>query len=243
VKIWRCATIGKRILGFGMTGVSFKLIDSLGLLLVLVLLAGALSGCSQLYPVDPETRLVFQDDFSNPESGWHVQAGPAGSMGYQESLFWIQVQAPQTNLVASLPENYWFPVDVEVEVQARKAVGPNDNLFGVICRYQDDLNYYWFVISSDGYYGIGKVKEGRVMLINRDQMPPSEVIQQNDSWNNLRATCIGSTLSFYVNGYLVDHQQDADFAAGNIGLMAGSGATGQVFVTFDRLMVKEAEGR
>lgn len=226
-----------------MTGVSYRWNVPFGLLAALVFLAGVLSGCSQLYPVDPETRLVFQDDFTNPESGWHVQAGPAGSMGYQESLFWIQVQAPQTNLVATLPESFWFPADLEVEVQARKAVGSNDNLFGLICRYQDDLNYYWFVISSDGYYGIGKVKEGQVTLINRDQMPPSEVIQQNDSWNHLRATCIDSSLSLYVNGHLVDQQQDGDFASGNIGLIAGSGAAGQGIVTFDWLMVKEAEGR
>lgn len=222
---------------------SFRRIDTLGLAFALVFLTVALSGCSQLYPVDPVTRLVFQDDFTDPESGWQEQAGPAGSMGYQESLFWIQVLAPQTNLVAALPENYWFPEDIEIEVQARKAVGQNDNFYGVICRYQDDLNYYWFVISSDGYYGIGKVKEGKPMLINRDQMPPSEAIQQNDSWNNLRATCTGSTLSLYVNGYLVDQQQDGDFASGDIGLMAGSGAAGQVIVTFDWLMVKEAEGQ
>lgn len=210
-------------------------------LLVSVFLAVIISGCSQFYPVDPVTRLVFQDDFTNPRSGWQVQAGPAGSMGYQESLFWIQVQPPQTNLVAALPESYWFPPNVEIEVDARKAVGPDDNRFGVTCRYQDDLNYYWFAISSDGYYGIGKVKEGKVTFINRDQMPPSEAIKQKDSWNHLGAACVGSTLSLYINGVLVDQQQDGDFSNGSIGLLAGTGAEGNVIVTFDRLLVKEAE--
>lgn len=226
-----------------MAGEVYKRFDILRFGLALVIWAVLVSGCSQLYPVDPVTRLVFQDDFNDPRSGWQVQAGPEGSMGYQQSIFWIQVQAPNTNLVAALPENYWFPANVEIEAEARKLAGPNDNRFGLICRYQDDLNYYWFAISSDGYYGIGKVKEGQVMFINRDQMPPSEVIRQNESWNQLRATCVGNTLTLYINGVLVDQQTDSDFAEGDIGLMAGAGAEGQVIVTFDRLLVREAQGQ
>jgi hypothetical protein len=72
-------------------------------------------------------------------------------------------------------------------------------------------------------------------------MPPSESIKQNDSWNHLEAACVGSTLSLYINGVLVDQQQDGDFSNGSIGLLAGTGAEGQVIVTFDRLLVKEAE--
>ena len=32
--------------------------------------------------------------------------------------------------------------------------GPDDNDFGIICRYIDDNQFYYAIISSDGYYGI-----------------------------------------------------------------------------------------
>ena len=38
--------------------------------------------------------------------------------------------------------------------------GRCSNSFGVICRYQDEENFYAGLITSDGYAGIFEVKEG-----------------------------------------------------------------------------------
>jgi len=45
-------------------------------------------------------------------------------------------------------------VDTLVHTRALKLNGPDDNMFGILCRYQDEENYYALVIGSDGYYGV-----------------------------------------------------------------------------------------
>jgi len=57
-----------------------------------------------------------------------------------------------------------FPTqDIEISVQTQKISGPNDTNFGILCRYQDKDNYYSFLISSDGYYGILKMQDGLIL--------------------------------------------------------------------------------
>ena len=48
------------------------------------------------------------------------------------------------------------PEDLRIEVDVSKQNGPDDNAFGVLCRYQDPENFYYFLISSDGFGGIGR---------------------------------------------------------------------------------------
>ncbi len=198
------------------------------------------AGCSALYPVDPATRLVFQDDFSDPESGWPVLSNWQGQVGYARDSYQMTLLAPGANLSAALPTDYIFPADVEIQVGARSLGGPQDNRFGLICRYQNALNYYWFVISSDGYYGIGKVKNGQITLLNAPQMPPSEQIKRGQELNSLRVECVGDRLRLYVNELLLGEQQDADFSGGSIGFLVGAGSQANVQVGFEHLVVKEA---
>jgi len=45
---------------------------------------------------------------------------------------------------------------MRVEVDALKVGGERDNRFGIICRAADLNSFYTFIISSDGYYALGK---------------------------------------------------------------------------------------
>ena len=89
-----------------------------------------------------------------------------------------------------------------------------------MCRYQNG-NYYFFVVSNDGFYAIGKFTNGQAILIGQESMVQSESIQP-DGANHLRADCIGTTLTFYVNDKQVASTLDADFATGGVGVLAGS---------------------
>ena len=68
---------------------------------------------------------------------------------------------------------------------------------GLICRYQGG-NYYFFMISNDGYYVIGKFIGGQTLLLGQTEMQASDAIQIG-TMNHLRADCIGNTLTFYIN--------------------------------------------
>jgi len=130
-----------------------------------------------------------------------------------------------------------FPGDVRVEVDATKAGGSDDNDFGLICRYQDTNNFYFLLISSDGYAAIGKYESGSQQLISSDKMVKVEGITPGAATNHIRADCVGSELKLYVNGNLVVTATDSSFTSGDVGLMAGTFSEPGTDILFDNFYV------
>lgn len=184
-------------------------------------------------PAQP-SNLLFQDDFSDSSSGWDQVTTETGITDYTNDAYRIYVNETGTDVWANPGLEF---TDVTVEVEARKMDGPDDNDFGVICRSVDISNFYFFVISSDGYYGIGKISDAGQELIGMDAMQPSESILQGETTNTIRADCIGNSLSLYVNGDKLAEVQDSQFSNGDVGLIAGSFDTPGTDILFDNFSV------
>jgi len=122
---------------------------------------------------------------------------------------------------------------------AVKAGGPDDNDFGVICRYQDVDNFYFFIISSDGYYGIGKTVDGVQELIGTDQMNPDDAINQGDANNHIKADCVGSHLVLHANGAKLADVEDTSLSSGDVGLIAGTFDEAGADIHFDNFVVRK----
>jgi hypothetical protein len=208
-------------------------------LLLLVSSAGLLTGCSleqAAESVTPQGGLLFQDDFSNPESGWLQGQDEIGLVEYAKSGLRFLIQT-QTSAKVSIPRLQF--TDTRVEVTAAKLSGSDDNEFGLVCRYQDQDNFYFFTISSDGYYGIGKYRENQLYLIGMDKMKTSDYINQGEAQNQLRLDCEGPTLKFYVNGQALGQVYDTDFSSGDVGLLAGTFRSENAEVLFDNFSVQK----
>lgn len=203
-------------------------------LLVFTLLAcqgASLPGAASL----PSGSVLFQDDFSDPNSGWRrISTDPRGIVDYAEGGYRIQVNAEHLFLWAGPGLRF---TDVRVEVDAIKIAGPADDDFGIVCRARDKDNFYFLVISSDGYYGIGKVIDGIPELVGMPAMPPSEDIRPGETANRLRADCVGETLTLFVNGIQLASVQDPEFPSGEVGLLAGAFAHPGAEVHFERFTV------
>lgn len=179
-------------------------------------------------------NILFQDDFSDPSSGWDRVNEPNGITDYANGSYRIFVNTINTDIWANPKLNF---SDVRVEVDATKMGGSDNNDFGVICRYVDPDNYYFFIASSDGYYGIGRFFQGKQELIGVEAMPPSEVTHKGNATNHLRADCIGPRLSLYINGEFLAQYEDTAFASGDVGLLAGSLDSPGVDIYFDNFKV------
>jgi hypothetical protein len=206
------------------------------LILVLTILA---CGGSADVPTAGEKGILFQDDFSDPTSGWdRVRREGEGITDYEEGAYRIKVETINTDVWAN-PEGQSFS-NVRIEVQATKSPGGTDNNdFGVICRYKNEANFYFFIISSDGYYGIGKVKEGDQQLIDMEDMYPTDKINLGDAVNQIRADCIGSTLTLFINGTEIDKKVDDEIKGENVGLIAGTFDTAYTDILFDNFKVTQ----
>jgi len=206
-------------------------------LLVLFTLGCSLSQVSQVFGEYPDSpgALLFQDGFSDPSSGWDRVEGPEGLTDYENGRYRILINATNADYWSN-PGLYFE--DVRIDVEAGKNAGPDDNDYGVLCRYQDAENFYFLIISSDSYYGIGIVQNGQQKLLEPPQMYHSEAILPGNAANHIEAVCEGSRLALAVNGELIAEASDSTFSNGDIGLIVGSFDEPGVDIWFDNLSVK-----
>lgn len=181
--------------------------------------------------------ILFKDDFSNKNSGWGLWNRDGALVEYHPS-------GGLRILVTESQYDFWSVtgrkfLDVQIEVDATMIGGPQDNDFGIICRYQDESNFYMMVISSDGYYGIAKMKDGQYRMIGAEQLQYSTAIAQGQSVNRLRGDCVGERLVLYVNDQKLMETTDADFSGGDVGLLAGAYDEPNVDILFDNFVVKK----
>ena len=203
-----------------------------GLFLVFLLSACKSSLIADL--VTPAGQALYHDDFSDPSSGWRETVSQNGSLGYSDGAYRILVQSAGYDLWAVSGQAYG---DVQIEADATRLAGPLNNRFGLICRFQDINNFYVFFVSSDGYYSIGKIKNGTASLLGQAMMAYNSFIQQGGGPNHLRFDCIGNTLKGTVNGQVLAITSDADFSGGDAGFIAGAFDESGVEVSFDNFVV------
>lgn len=186
-------------------------------------------------PGFPPDLVQFQDDFSNPGSGWDTNQDSNGSTDYSNGSFRIKVT--NTSYLLWANPNQSLQNDISINVDATKAGGPDDNKFGVICRYQDSDNFYYLFITSDGYAGISMFKNNEQIWLTGDALIPSDAINQGAATNSIRADCAGSTLTLYANNQQIASVTDSSFSGGDVGLIAGTYETSGVDILFDNFMV------
>ena len=187
---------------------------------------------------EPASNILFQDDFSDTNSGWDRADWDSGITDYNSGTYRMLVKVPSYDIWAN-PGQY-FDGDIRVEADGTKVAGEYDDDYGLICRYSGEPsapNYYYFIISSDGYAVIGKVTSGSNEYISSEKMNPTDAIKQGMATNHLQADCIGSTLTFYVNGQMVTNVSDSSFTGGDVGIIAGTFDIPSAEFSFDNLVV------
>jgi hypothetical protein len=197
--------------------------------------------CSACQPIltsataPPDYRLLFKDDFSNPPGNWTPGAqAEVGVAGYADGVYRITVSAANRDQWATPGLNL---NDVRIEADAIKVGGDRNNRFGLICRVTRPGAFYIFIISSDGYYGIGKIKGSQYQLLGNQSLLPSDKIPRGSVYLHLRADCVQDRLALYVNGEKIAEASDAEFQTGDVGIIAGAYNTAGTDIFFDNFTV------
>lgn len=210
--------------------------------LLLLCVTTALAACSVVSgpAADPcnENGALLRDDFSGEQNcGWRE---------YNQGGAVVEIAEGTLSISTSQTGQIWWTNagrdfgDVIVTVQARQTSGPNNNAYGVLCRYQDENNFYIFLISGDGYYAIGKYQTGEqqvTYLTPNQEYVFSDLINQGVATNLLRVSCIGNELSLSVNGLPLVTMTDDSFIGGDVGLGVSTLEPGTAVVQFDDLLV------
>jgi hypothetical protein len=202
-------------------------------LLIALVLLPACGPAASPGPGPPGT-ILFRDDFSRPGSGWDRHADATNVTDYQGGGYRIRVGEAHEVLWSNPGLRL---ADGRIEVDATQISGPDDNTFGVLCRYQDARDFYFFLISSDGYVGIGKVAQGVQTLISGARLTRSNAVRLGPLTNHIRGDCVANELILYVNGFRVAEAQDVSFTQGDTGLLAGTYDTAGADILFRNFLV------
>jgi pectate lyase len=205
-----------------------------GLLLFFLFLSACAPASTPAIPLTTRSSgdILYQEEFEDNTTGWARISNDNGIMDYDGGGYRILVRQPKLNVWSTSEKNFG---DVRVEADVIKLNGPEENRMGLICRYQSG-DYYFFLVSNDGYYVIGKFIGGLTLLLGQSEMQVSEAIQTG-TMNHLRADCIGDKLTFYINFTEVASATDTDFRTGDVGVLAGAFTEPGVDVLFDHFVV------
>ena len=207
------------------------------LILVVTILSIAVLACSLGNQAEAVANdVIFQDDFSDTTSGWDRVDLPEGITDYTDGVYRIFVNIDNTDYWANPGLSF---SDTIIQVEATKVGGPDDNDFGLICRHQNTENFYIFLISSDGFFGILRVINGEQELLGMDEMEFSESINTGNNLNVIRADCIGSSLTLYVNSTQLISVEDPSIESGDVGLLAGTFDILGTDIHFDNFVVRK----
>lgn len=213
-------------------------IRSIFLLLIMLTLASiacqfSVPNTSTPTPALQSGETLFYDDFTNISTGWDRFTSAEGTMDYDGSGYRFLINALQANFWSTPGKSFR---DVRIEVDVAKLNGPDENRIGLLCRFVEN-NYYFFMVSSDGFYTIGKYIGGNIIQLGQSEMQYNDAIHTGLAVNHLRADCNGNTLIFFVNGTPVAKAEDADLTEGDVGLLAGTFNQPGVDVIFDNFVV------
>ena len=179
----------------------------------------------------PEGTILYQDDFSNTQGGWDWEDSD-GRVAYVSGELHMEVKQPEFFIWSYAGQSF---TDVILDVDARVVAAAGDGDFGLICRYQDADNFYGMEISEDGYYAAWKMVDGEIYQLIDWQY--SSLIKTG-STVHLSAACIGSTLTFMVNGEVLVDISDGDLSNGDAGLVVGTWEAFPLTVGFDNFVVR-----
>ena len=184
---------------------------------------------------------LYSDDFGNPNSGWSAEETDNTAKYYKDGKYWVKIKNPGYT-GWGVPEDEYFIGGVMIDVDATLTDGPTENDFGIVCNFQDDENFYYLAIGSDGSAGIMKESGGSGLKVISEggKMSSSTAIKKGKgAANHLQAICHAGKLTLIVNGTKVVEVEDDEFEDGNVGLAASAYKSGGASVTasFDNLAV------
>lgn len=180
-------------------------------------------------------RLIFRDDFSEPES-WSLGRTQAGSAALGKEKLTLHV---------SEPEGYVFSLRQEptlknfyLEITASPSICWPGDEYGLLLRVTPSLDFYRFVLTCSGQYRLDKSIDG-LATSPKPTTVSGAVPPGAPSQSRLMVWAKGAELRFFANGQQLFTIQDEAISNGSLGVFARAAGENEVTVSFSDLVVRE----
>ena len=183
-------------------------------------------------------RILYQDEFRNPSSGWDrgtIDNFIARYIRFSGRRYYqVQVQVPDDQYVTSVPNEREYG-DVNVDIRAiAEAPSSGDFRYGIVFR-QSENQYYAFIISprTQTWYFLKSSSTGLETL----REGTNERMRGLDDKNTLRVEAYGSIFLLFLNGRFIDWISDPDYPSGEVGLFVETMDSSDAIIDFDSIII------
>ncbi|MBN2085559.1 MAG: hypothetical protein JW748_10085 [Anaerolineales bacterium] len=183
----------------------------------------------------PTPEYLYMDDFEDPDSDWEEWEDEYVLAEYFDGGFRMMNKQPGLFVWSLIPTGDSYG-DVRIEVEGTKIDGPEDSQMGIIARYQDNDNYYVFMIADDRRGVIFKYDDGELEILSGDGMERVKEVN-SEALNRIAVVCEGKNLELWVNGELALTATDSAFKNGEVGLAVGNFDVGGADYLFDNFVI------
>ena len=184
----------------------------------------------------PTREVLYEDDFSDPDSGWEHYVAGDGVLDYQDGGYGMKINTLNNLFWVNAWQTF---TDVRIDVDVRKLSETERGAFGVMCRQGEDMRAYLFLISAQGDYGIAILDAFKPHFLGEGEMQKSDAILPELQDNHLTAICDGDTLTLEVNGETLMQVEDDSLTEGDVGLVVKSYDEPGLEVLFDNFIVSK----
>jgi hypothetical protein len=176
---------------------------------------------------DPAT---VTSEFRRDDGAWSLDTDENVTHFYARRAFHIRID--QDNWVSWSLHSTLSPADFLAEVDAAHIEGPLDGEYGLVFRFVDEGNFYFYAINANGYYSLWKQVDGA--WENMIDWTQSDVLNSGaGSSNRLGILAEGDQITLIANNVGLQQMTDASHSEGQIGLIVGSFNEGGLEIAFD----------
>ncbi|MBE2235920.1 MAG: hypothetical protein IAE85_20685 [Anaerolinea sp.] len=179
---------------------------------------------------------LYAESFRRTSDAWADEGDEDASFFVEEGAYHAQIEADGIAFWYVSPDvidlnltDYLVEVDVWAEQQVSEAE------YGLLFRYQDDDNFYWFTI-SDGWYTVYKQVEDEWTLL-LDWTESGAIAPEENDRNRLGALVNDNSAILLINDQMVAQVGDSSLSTGAAGVAAGAFGEGGLQVAFDDFII------
>jgi hypothetical protein len=182
-------------------------------------------------------KLLFEDDFSNPSSGWSAQSSADGSGKYENGEFVVSINKTGGITFGNATKIKQMS-DFILEVDIRKLSDAAGGQYAIYFR-SAGKNQYGFGVTDTGTYLVNKQSEGTSSKLQ--DWKSSSDIKGGKETNRFKIVCRGAQFEFYANGNKLTSITDDTLKNGIIILTGGSGNPFGAKYSFDNFKLYSFE--
>ena len=183
----------------------------------------------------PPTVIIYEDDFSDPASGWTTGSDAENTADYGAGQININIYNSDMLTITTPRKNF---SDVMIETTVDTSGTDSETWFGIVCNYKDPQNLYLAAIKSYGYYSILELKDNQWKWLTGGGAPAySQRIAVDATSYKLGLLCFQNVLTLWVDGVHIISLTNATSSSGDVGLTAWTEGQSKTKVRFDDFKV------